>query len=64
MDELATEVSGQAKVVSINVDQNGALGARYGVRGIPSLLVFKRGQIVDELRPGSGMRDRLLAHAN
>ncbi len=63
MNEVAGDVEGQAKVVRINVDQHGALGARFGVRSIPALLVFKNGRMVEELMPGADLRERLLAHA-
>lgn len=46
LDELAREFAGQLKVVKVDVDQNPASPAQYGVRGIPTLLVFKGGQLL------------------
>lgn len=46
LDELANEFAGQLKVVKVDVDQNPASPAQYGVRGIPTLLVFKGGQLL------------------
>jgi thioredoxin 1 len=55
LDTLATRFAGQAKVVKINADEHPDVVARYGVRGLPTLLVFKGGQVVDKLvgNPGS-----------
>lgn len=48
VEELATDYEGRAVVAKINVDENPNVTARYGVRSIPTLLVFKKGQIVDK----------------
>ncbi len=47
--ELAEEMKGQAHVAKIDVDQNGDLANRFGIRSIPTLMVFKDGKIVDQL---------------
>ena len=47
VDELAGELSGKAKVVKINIDENPHTPTKYGVRGIPTLMVFKDGQVTD-----------------
>lgn len=49
VDELATEFTGKLKVVKMDVDRNGATPMRYKVTGIPTLLVFKNGQVVEQL---------------
>ena len=49
VDELATEYQGKVKVGKMDVDRNSATPMRYGVRGIPTLLVFKDGQVVEQI---------------
>ncbi|OOF70203.1 thioredoxin [Rodentibacter caecimuris] len=46
LDELAPEFAGKAKIVKINVDENQAIAAQFGVRSIPTLLLFKEGKAV------------------
>ena len=48
VEELASDYEGKAVVAKLNVDENPEVTARYGVRSIPTLLVFKNGQIVDK----------------
>ena len=49
IDELAGEYAGRLKVVKINVDDNPETPARYGVRGIPNLLIIKAGQVKEQI---------------
>ncbi len=49
VDELATEYQGKVKVGQMAVDRNSATPMRYGVRGIPTLLVFKDGQVKEQI---------------
>jgi thioredoxin 1 len=49
VDALATKYAGQLKVTKVNVDQNAATPSRYGIRGIPALLFFKGGKVVDQI---------------
>ena len=46
VDEIATEYAGRLKVMKMNVDDHAEIPAKYGVRGIPSLLIFKEGSVV------------------
>jgi thioredoxin 1 len=48
IDELATEFAGRATIGKVNVDDEPALAVQYGIRSIPTLLLFKDGQIVDQ----------------
>ena len=47
LEDLAKEYAGKIKIVKVNVDENSVSAATYGVRGIPTLLLFKNGQVVD-----------------
>src|SRR6202790_5039334 len=49
VDELATEYEGRLKVVKINVDDNPQVPARFGVRGIPNLVIFKGGESKEQI---------------
>jgi thioredoxin 1 len=49
IDELANEYQGKAKIMKMDVDKNPATPMRYSVRGIPTLLVFKGGQVVEQI---------------
>jgi thioredoxin 1 len=46
LDEIAHDYEGKLKVVKVNVDESSATAATYGVRGIPTLLLMKDGQVV------------------
>ncbi len=47
--EIAAEKAGQVKVGKVNVDEEPELAARFGIASIPSLLVFKNGQLVNSM---------------
>ena len=47
--ELAKEYDGKLKVVKMNVDDNPQTPSKYGVRGIPNLILFKGGQVKDQI---------------
>lgn len=47
VDEVANEVAGKMKVVKVNIDENPNAPTKYGVRGIPTLMVFKGGELID-----------------
>jgi thioredoxin 1 len=49
VETVAEKYAGKLKVGKVNVDQNGATPSRYGIRGIPALLFFKDGKIVDQI---------------
>ena len=48
VEELAGDYEGKAVIAKLNVDENPDVTARFGIRSIPTLLVFKGGQIVDK----------------
>ena len=49
VEEVATGYEGKLKVVKMNVDQNNETPSRYGIRGIPTLLIFKDGKIAEQI---------------
>jgi thioredoxin 1 len=49
VEEIARENVGKLKVVKMNVDENMGAPPRYNIRGIPTLLVFKGGQVADQI---------------
>lgn len=49
IDELAAEMAGRVRVAKLNIDENQATAARFGVASIPTLLVFKGGREVDRI---------------
>ncbi len=49
IEELATEYDGKAVIGKLNVDENPDVAGTYGIRSIPTLLVFKGGEIVDRI---------------
>jgi thioredoxin 1 len=49
VDEVAKDFSGQLKVMKMDVDRNSATPARFNIRGIPALLLFKDGKLADQI---------------
>ncbi|MBF2003125.1 MAG: thioredoxin [Synechococcales cyanobacterium C42_A2020_086] len=47
VDEIAEQYAGQVKVVKVNTDENPNVASKYGIRSIPTLMIFKGGQRVD-----------------
>lgn len=45
LDEISRDYAGKLKVAKVNVDENSATPSRYGVRGIPTLMLFKNGDV-------------------
>ncbi len=60
VEELAKEFSGRVKITKLNVDENPVTPSQYGVRGIPTLILFKEGKVVDQI-VGSVPKPRLKA---
>ncbi|MAF92343.1 MAG: thioredoxin [Bdellovibrionota bacterium] len=63
LEELSDEFSGKAKILKMNVDENQATPARFGVRSIPTLLIFKSGNVVDQI-VGNVEKDAIAAKLN
>jgi len=49
IEELATEYAGRVKVAKMNVDENPAIPSQYGIRGIPTVILFKDGEVFDQI---------------
>jgi len=49
VEELASEYAGKIRVAKLDVDSNKDTPSKYGVRGIPTLMLFKNGQVVDQI---------------
>ncbi len=47
IEELSTEMAGKVKVVKVNIDESPNAPTQYGVRGVPTFMLFKDGQVVD-----------------
>lgn len=57
VDAIATDYQGRVKVGKVNVDENGGTAMRYNIRGIPTLLLFKGGKIVEQKVGAVGKTD-------
>lgn len=49
LDELASEYDGKVKIGKVNIDDHQSLASEYGIRAIPTLLLFKAGQVADQI---------------
>ena len=49
LEQLAGEMAGRATVAKVNVDENGDVANRFGIRSIPTLMIFKEGRVVDQI---------------
>jgi thioredoxin 1 len=54
VDALASDYAGRLKVGKVNVDENGGTAMRFNIRGIPTLLLFKGGKIVEQVVGATG----------
>ena len=57
LDELAAEYGGKIKIAKVNIDENQNLAAQYRVTAIPTLLVFKGGQVLEQMVGAKSKRD-------
>jgi thioredoxin 2 len=65
LDQLAAESAGRYKIAKLNVDENPRISASFGIRSIPTLLIFKNGKVVDQIMgavPKQTIAMRLGAH--
>lgn len=65
LDQIATEYAGKIKVAKVDVDTNSDIPARFGITGIPTLLVFKNGTLVETIvgfLPKDKLLEKILPH--
>ncbi len=60
LDEIATEYAGKVKIAKLNIDENPQTPPRYGIRGIPTLMLFKNGN-VEATKVGAVSKSQLTA---
>ncbi|NJM35328.1 MAG: thioredoxin [Rhodomicrobium sp.] len=60
LEEIAAELEGQVKIVKMNVDENPRIPGEFGIRGIPTLLIFKDGQVAAQ-KVGAQPKNQLKA---
>lgn len=64
LEEIAAELEGKVSIAKVNVDDNEAIASEYGIRAIPTMLLFQGGQLVDTIvgmMPKAALKDKLLA---
>ena len=64
LEELATEMTGQDQIAKVNIDDNDSIAAEYGIRAIPTMLLFKNGQVAEQLvgmMPKAAIKAKLTA---
>ncbi len=59
LEELGAEMDGKLKIAKVDVDSNGDLANQFGIRSIPTLLLFKQGEVVQKLVGGMTKSDLL-----
>lgn len=64
LEELAAEFDGKISIAKVNIDDNEAIAAEFGIRAIPTMLLFKGGRVIDQivgLMPKSALKSKLAA---
>lgn len=64
LDELAEELAGKLRVAKVNIDENDTIAAEFGIRAIPTMLLFKGGQVADQfvgMLPKATLKEKLAA---
>ena len=65
LEELAAELDGKLKIAKVNIDENDAISVEYGVRAIPTMILFKGGKPAETLvgmMPKAALKAKLAAH--
>ena len=65
LEELANELDGKLQIAKVNIDDNDAVAAEFGVRAIPTMILFKGGKVAETLvgmMPKAALKAKLAAH--
>ena len=65
LEELAAELDGKLKIVKVNIDENDGIAVEYGVRAIPTMILFKGGSVAETLvgmMPKAALKAKVAAH--
>ena len=65
LEELAVEMDGKLNIAKVNIDDHGDVAAQFGIRAIPTMLLFKDGKVVDQivgLAPKAILKAKLTPH--
>ena len=65
LEELAAELDGKLKVAKVNIDENDGIATEYGIRAIPTMLLFKGGAVAEQIvgmMPKAALKAKLAAH--
>jgi thioredoxin 1 len=65
LEELATELDGKLTIAKVNIDDHDTVAAEYGIRAIPTMLLFKGGKVVEQIvgmMPKAALKAKLAAH--
>jgi thioredoxin 1 len=65
LEELASELDGKLTIAKVNIDDHGDVATEYGIRAIPTMLLFKGGQVVEQLvgmMPKTALKAKLAAY--
>lgn len=63
LEELAKDLEGQARIVKVNVDENQALPNKFAIRSIPTLILFNKGEVLEQITgglPKAALKDMIL----
>ena len=65
LEELATELDGKLKIAKVNIDEHDGIAVEYGIRAIPTMLLFKGGQVAEQIvgmMPKAALKAKVSAH--
>ncbi len=65
LEELATELDGKLKIAKVNIDEHDSIATEYGVRAIPTMILFKGGKVVETLvgmLPKAALKAKIATH--